>query len=152
MSRSRRSAFTPASSGSKWIRPSTRWAIYYRDDFRCLYCERVGPVLTLDHLRSVQEGGDHSPANLVTCCLSCNSAKQSGSTRAWYRKLRSHGLNTKHIRDRIRRAVGRELDRARGRLLARVAEHTEPVPTLGDLLVEADERMWERSMERFASK
>lgn len=72
----------------------------------CLYCgaefdDRCKP--TLDHLIPLTRGGTHSAANLVVCCLSCNSRKgkcdflefvktlpdpyQARSLRAW-RKLR----------------------------------------------------------------
>ena len=72
----------------------------------CLYCgakfdDRRKP--TLDHLIPLIRGGSHSAANVVVCCLSCNSRKgkrdflefvqtlpdpyQARSLRAW-RKLR----------------------------------------------------------------
>lgn len=66
-------------SGSKWIRPERRLAIYLRDSFRCLYCCRdlhgadVRDV-TLDHVRPGHD--DHSNGNLVTACRSCNSSRQ----------------------------------------------------------------------------
>jgi hypothetical protein len=116
--RLRRSAHTPAAQGSKWLRPSTRWAIYLRDVFACVYCGHIGR-LTVDHIRSAEEGGGNEPTNLVTCCLSCNSSKQGISRRAWYARLRQRGINTKAVRDRIRRLTAKALDRERGRLLAR---------------------------------
>lgn len=125
-SRPRRSRHTPASSGSKWIRPATRWAIYHRDDFACVYCTRVSR-LTLDHLTPCEAGGTHEPSNLVTCCYGCNSSKQGLDVRAWYRRLRDRGIDTEQVRRRIARVVRRPIDRARGRLLAstREGEFTE---------------------------
>lgn len=116
--RQRRSAHTPAAQGSKWIRPSTRWAIYHRDDFACVYCGTVGP-LSLDHVHSVEGAGrDNSPANLVTCCVRCNSSKQALPKREWYAVLRGRGVNIAALRRRIARQTARPIDRERGRFLA----------------------------------
>lgn len=113
-SRPRRSKHTPAAKGGKWLYPATRWAIYLRDGFACVYCGATG-ALSVDHVRSVEREGrrDNRPANLVTCCVSCNSSKQGLSARAWYVRLRERGLDTKAIRSRIARTVRRPLDRAR---------------------------------------
>ena len=105
--------------GAKWIRRSTRDAIYHRDGFACVYCTRAGVRLTLDHLLAVDLGGTHDPANLVTACLSCNSAKQGLSVRAWFRRLRARGADTTKIGRRVRRLTRKALDRAEGRRLAR---------------------------------
>lgn len=119
--RPRRSAHTPAAQGSKWIRPSTRWAIYHRDDFACIYCGKVGP-LSLDHVHSVEGAGerDNSPANLVTCCVRCNSSKQALPKRQWYAVLRERGVSIPALRRRIARQTARPIDRERGRFLASV--------------------------------
>lgn len=117
--RPRRSRHTPAAQGSKWIRPSTRWAIYYRDDFACVYCGAIGP-LSLDHVAAVARSGrKNAPENLVTCCIACNSSKQGLEARAWYAKLRAAGRDVGAIRRRIARLTSKALDRERGRLLAR---------------------------------
>jgi len=71
-----------------WIRESTRWAIYLRDDLRCVYCGVSAlelafldwGFLTLDH---VVRDGSNSPKNLVTACYDCNNDKGRKSTRAW---------------------------------------------------------------------
>ena len=67
--------------GSNWIRKDKRLAIYLRDDWRCLYCDRslknVKPrQRTLDHVIPVALGGDNEATNLVTCCKKCNDRKQ----------------------------------------------------------------------------
>lgn len=96
-------------------------AIYHRDGFCCAYCRAAaedGHEMTLDHLVAVDEGGSNDPANLVTCCCSCNSAKQSKSIRAWYRYLRRLGQDTRAVRRRVRRQVSKELDREAGKALA----------------------------------
>ena len=129
--RHRRSAHTPAARGGSWLFPATRWAIYLRDGFTCVYCG-AGDRLSVDHLRSVLREGrrDNSPRNLVTCCLSCNSSKQGLSARAWFARLRARGIDTERVRRRIARLVRQPLDRGQARLLrsverflARPADH-----------------------------
>lgn len=117
MSRKRRSSHTPAANGSKWIRPSRRWAIYLRDGFACVYCGRVGK-LSIDHVVPCESGGTHRSNNLVTCCMSCNSSKQGLSNRKWYARLRERGIDTEKMRHRIARQLRKPLDRKRGRFLA----------------------------------
>ena len=110
--------------GSKWCRRSTRLAIYHRDGFCCVYCgaagEDVGTGLTLDHLVACDMGGTNDPTNLVTACLSCNSAKQAKTKRQWFRYLRDRGQSTDRIARRIRALVRKPLDRSEGRRLERV--------------------------------
>ena len=113
-----------AGQGSKWIRQSTRCAIYHRDSCRCAICgatEEDGAVLTLDHIVACELGGTNDPSNLVTYCRSCNSAKQDLTTRGWLAYLRAtRGIDTKPIARRIRRLVEKKLDRAAGRAMAAV--------------------------------
>jgi 5-methylcytosine-specific restriction endonuclease McrA len=54
-----------------------RSRIYMRDKFRCQYCGlRKSPgELTLDHILPRSRGGDNSPMNIVTACVSCNNRK-----------------------------------------------------------------------------
>lgn len=65
--------------GSKWIRKEKRLAIYMRDGFRCIYCnrhfERMKDRLQLDHLIPWSKGGTNDESNLVTCCKPCNVAR-----------------------------------------------------------------------------
>lgn len=73
-------------NGSHWIRPSTRLAIYLRDQFRCVYCNcNLANVparkRTLDHVVPRSDGGDNAPSNLVTCCKRCNERK--GDNTPW---------------------------------------------------------------------
>lgn len=57
---------------------SKRLAIYMRDQFLCAYCNQAvnAANATIDHIVARQHGGDNDDHNLVTACLSCNSAKQ----------------------------------------------------------------------------
>ncbi len=54
-----------------------RLRIYMRDKHRCQYCGEKKAVteLTLDHILPRSRGGDHSPVNVVTACVSCNTRK-----------------------------------------------------------------------------
>lgn len=108
--------------GMNWCRLSTRLAIYNRDGFCCVYCgaagEERGTGLTLDHVLACELGGTNDATNLVTCCGSCNSAKQALSMRGWLGRLRDKGLDATKIGASVRRQVKRPLDRAEGRRLA----------------------------------
>lgn len=112
-----RSKHTPASRGGSWIWPSTRWAIYHRDGFACIYCEHVGR-LTIDHVTGAKNGSAHTHEHLVTACISCNSIKQALTPRQWFAKLRAKGIDTKKVAARIRRALRTPLNRTVGRFLA----------------------------------
>jgi 5-methylcytosine-specific restriction endonuclease McrA len=54
-----------------------RLRIYMRDKFRCQYCgeKKTAGELTLDHILPRSRGGDNSPVNVVTACVSCNNRK-----------------------------------------------------------------------------
>jgi 5-methylcytosine-specific restriction endonuclease McrA len=54
-----------------------RTRIYMRDKFRCQYCgvKNTAGELTLDHILPRSRGGDNSPMNVVTACVSCNNRK-----------------------------------------------------------------------------
>src|SRR5262245_59974765 len=83
--------------GFRWIRLSTRLAIYARDGFRCLSCGRLGTwkpgrgtwsdhrpeALSLDHVTPKCVGGSNAPTNLITLCVGCNSQRQDLPIGAW---------------------------------------------------------------------
>ena len=54
-----------------------RLRIYMRDHWRCQYCgeKKQAGELTLDHIFPRSRGGENSPVNIVTACLSCNNRK-----------------------------------------------------------------------------
>lgn len=81
-----------AGQGSKWLRRSTRMALYIRDGFACLWCSC---------------GQEDTPHLLAP--------------RAWLRYLRDSGIDTTGIADRVRKHTARKLDRtaARAMLAAR---------------------------------
>ena len=100
-------------AGSKWLRPSKRIAIYARDGFCCLYCGdsvEKGAWLTVDHIVPSVEGGTNADDNLITCCMSCNSAKQDLSARDWRTYAAKKGIAFSWVA--IRRQARTPLDRA----------------------------------------
>jgi hypothetical protein len=57
----------------------TRFEIFKRDGFRCIYCGAtpLNSTLQVDHVVAVANGGGNDPANLVTSCGACNSGKSA---------------------------------------------------------------------------
>ena len=101
-----------AGQGSNWIRKDKRLAIYLRDGLCCTYCQASlegDAQLTLDHVLACEMGGTNEHTNLVTACLSCNSAKSDLSIRAFFKALREKGLDTSGISKRIKRNTDRNL-------------------------------------------
>jgi len=108
--------------GSKWIRPEKRLAIYLRDGFACVYCKveaeaGEGGGLSLDHVTPREMGGTHHATNLVTCCCSCNSARQDTPMRAWLQYLRDKGVDTAGVARAVKSSTARKLDIKAGKAL-----------------------------------
>lgn len=57
--------------------PEKRSVIFERDNWICQYCgdKVTKDNSTIDHYVPQSKGGNHSKANLRTCCLACNSIK-----------------------------------------------------------------------------
>lgn len=84
-----------------WVYPTTRWAVYLRDDLACVYCgvtmaqildDYGDNFLTLDHVvpKRPKKGGrkgDNSTGNLVTACYHCNCGKGQDTLTAYGRSL-----------------------------------------------------------------
>lgn len=99
------------SNGSKWIRPEKRLAIYLRDRFTCPYCLKdlhgADPRdVTLDHIETGHVNHHHT--NLVTCCRSCNSARQDKPLSRFASKDA-----VAHVRRNVRRSLPRYLKLAK---------------------------------------
>jgi hypothetical protein len=102
--------------GSKWIRPAKRLAIYARDGFACVYCGSEDR-LSLDHLTPREIGGTHHATNLVTSCVSCNSARRDLPMRGWLAMLRDNGVDTDGMAKKIRKLSTAPVDIALGKSL-----------------------------------
>jgi 5-methylcytosine-specific restriction endonuclease McrA len=93
-----------------------RKAIYERDGYRCVYCGRVFDTdsLTLDHVQPRVKHGDHSPGNLVTACVRCNSEKAGRSAWDWLSHRPEERENflrhAVHVWPRLRQAVQDAVD------------------------------------------
>lgn len=101
-----------AGQGSNWIRRERRTALYRRDSFACVYCGRSvadGAFLTLDHVVPCELGGDNANTNLVTACLSCNSAKQDLTLREFAAYLADTGIAPSTTLRRVRNALRRKV-------------------------------------------
>lgn len=101
---------------SQYVRSSTRWAIYFRDNRACVYCgislaqvlkARDGNFLTLDHVLPQSKGGEHSPENMVTSCYDCNRARGSRSI-AQFEK--SRGLARQCLSRRVMRRCAKDIE------------------------------------------
>lgn len=109
--------------GMNWIRREKRLAIYLRDGLACAYCGFAvedGAKLTLDHLTPHSQGGANTPANLVTCCHTCNSSRGARSVEAFAAAVadyRNHGVTSAVILAHIAACVARPLDVAGAKTL-----------------------------------
>lgn len=89
---------------SKWIRRSTRLAIYLRDNYTCMRCGAFELEPTLDHIVPRSKGGSHKHTNLITCCRVCNSTRQDRRTprtraikNALRRSITRHRVTARHM-------------------------------------------------------
>lgn len=106
------SAQSIAGNGSKWIRPEKRQRIYDRDGRCCVWCGSASR-LSLDHCRPYGRGGSNRPRNLITACLSCNSARCDRSMAAFARVVAERlGCAANVVLARVRAARRRVLPRS----------------------------------------
>lgn len=63
----------------KAISTRTRFEVFKRDGFRCVYCGNTPTQcpLHVDHVVPVADGGTNKTSNLVTACDKCNLGKSS---------------------------------------------------------------------------
>lgn len=59
----------------------TRFEVFKRDGFRCIYCGRTPPqaILEIDHVIPRSKGGPDDMVNLATSCFDCNRGKSDVS-------------------------------------------------------------------------
>jgi hypothetical protein len=65
----------------KPISKKTRFEVFKRDGFKCMYCgaHPPGATLEVDHIKPVADGGSNRMDNLITSCFSCNRGKAANS-------------------------------------------------------------------------
>jgi 5-methylcytosine-specific restriction endonuclease McrA len=103
--------------GMNWIRQEKRFALYMRDDFTCAYCGGTsaddGIKLTLDHLKPRSKGGSNAAENLVTCCLSCNSARGNRTIKSFAKAVAAYvDADAADILSSITDSIEREIPKA----------------------------------------
>lgn len=61
----------------KSLSKKTRFEVFKRDGFKCMYCgaHPPGVLLHVDHIKPVAEGGKNHIDNLITACEPCNLGK-----------------------------------------------------------------------------
>ena len=64
-----------------------RLRIFSRDNFKCVNCESRY-LLSIDHIKSVLNGGSDEDDNLQTLCGNCNSSKGSRSWEEFTKRYR----------------------------------------------------------------
>lgn len=67
------------SNKRKGLGKTTRFNVFKRDSFQCVYCGVRPPnvVLEVDHIIPVSKGGLNNIENLVTSCYECNRGKSN---------------------------------------------------------------------------
>ncbi len=102
----------PHNAGGSWIWHTTRLAIYLRDRWSCVWCGKHAHadqiLISLDHLLIIRPKADHSPANLVTACWSCNSRRKDRALYQWLRMLPDPDAARRSYRNAVRRKLPRK--------------------------------------------
>jgi HNH endonuclease len=110
----------------------TRFEIFKRDGFRCVYCGATPntTVLHVDHVEPKAKGGTDDPSNLVTSCQPCNGGKSD--VRLQDKRLHS-GMSTEDAREHAEQIMG-YLEAQRAILAAR------------DTMIDALRQRWEEAI------
>ena len=63
----------------KGLSQTIRFEVFKRDAFKCQYCGKPAPEVTLevDHIIPVSKGGNNDLINLITSCRDCNAGKSN---------------------------------------------------------------------------
>ncbi len=82
----------------------TRFEVFKRDSFCCVYCNRTPPAVTLevDHIIPVSKKGTNVIDNLVTACFDCNSGKSNIDLTTRPKKLQVDPLLMKERQEQYR--------------------------------------------------
>lgn len=83
------------------IKPSTRWRILKRDNFRCVLCgsDATDRKLHIDHIKPICRGGDSRIKNLRVLCEVCNIGRNTDLNKEFvdFAQLKEEGLHTTKI-------------------------------------------------------
>jgi 5-methylcytosine-specific restriction endonuclease McrA len=72
-------------NGSTYRWRKTRERILLRDEFRCGYCGATANQV--DHVTSLEHGGNDEDSNLIAACATCNLRKGTANAREFKMKL-----------------------------------------------------------------
>lgn len=110
----------------KAISTRTRFEVFKRDGFKCLYCGRTPPnvLLHVDHIIPVCQGGDNSRDNLATSCDKCNFGKAGISLTAVPKSLQDRAAESIE-REKQVKALARALKAEKNRIEADAWEVAE---------------------------
>ena len=61
----------------------TRFGIFSRDNFTCVYCGAKTNTPECDHVIPFSRGGSHEESNLATACRKCNRSKKDKTVEEW---------------------------------------------------------------------
>jgi len=86
------------------ISKKTRFEIFKRDGFKCMYCGNHPPqvLLHVDHIDPVSNGGKNDPDNLITACEPCNLGKSATPLSSVPQSLKDKALLTMEREEQIR--------------------------------------------------
>ena len=101
------------------MKPSLRFKVFRRDNFRCQYCGQTPPtvILEVDHIVPRAHGGSDELLNLLTSCQECNRGKGARSLQDKVQPLAESIAAEQERRaqveayNRALKALGRKQDR-----------------------------------------
>lgn len=99
--------------GAKWIRKEKRLAIYIRDNFTCLWCNKSikdNGLACIDHLVPDSSGErTNDDTNLITACRPCNDRRGNMPVEEFIATLAKSQAGRKKIHQRILAATSQML-------------------------------------------
>ena len=109
-----------------------RFEVFKRDGFKCQYCGRSAPEVTLevDHIVPVAEGGKNEMLNLITSCRACNrgkgKTKLSDDAALVKEKVQLEELNERRIQLEMMLRWKQELSQLENKQIDAIAEIAVP--------------------------
>lgn len=88
----------------KAISKKTRFEVFKRDGFKCMYCGANPSValLQVDHIEAVANGGCNDMDNLATACQPCNLGKSATPLQSVPQSLSDKAAEVKEREEQIR--------------------------------------------------
>lgn len=88
----------------KALSKKTRFEVFKRDGFKCMYCGAHPPavLLQVDHIHAVALGGTNDMDNLITSCQPCNLGKSATPLSAVPQGLAEMAAETREREEQIK--------------------------------------------------